>query len=93
MARRRVFRENPDKEVARVANLRAEPENCGRASTDAVDAGGTNGRLKIMSTYPIFRLLVVRSDGAFFRTGGQPRPQMDALQFELPSQKMCPGGQ
>jgi len=24
-----------------VANLRAEPENCGRASTDAVDAGGT----------------------------------------------------
>jgi len=27
VARRPVFRENPDKEVARVANLRTEPEN------------------------------------------------------------------
>jgi hypothetical protein len=38
-----------------------------------VDAGGTVDQ-KIMSTYPIFRLLVVRSDGAVHPLGERPRP-------------------
>ena len=59
--------------AARVPNLRTESENV-RTSEHRCSGCRRNGRLKIMSTYPIFRLLVVRSDGAVHPLGERPRP-------------------
>jgi len=59
--------------AARVANLRTEPENV-RTSEHRCSGCRRNRRLNIMSTYPIFRLLVVRSDGAVHPLGERPRP-------------------
>jgi len=59
--------------AARVANLRTGPENL-RTSEHRCSGCRRNGRLNILSTYPIFRLLVVRSDGAVHPLGKRPQP-------------------
>src|SRR6516165_4151129 len=64
---------NVTRRAARVPNLRTEPENP-RTSEHRCSGCRRNGRLNIMSTYPIFRLLVVRSDGAVHPLGERPRP-------------------